>query len=264
MELISLTLAAALSAGISFAGVAARALTPLAGLFAFLIGLSVIAGTGWAGALALGAFFVSSSAVSRLTERSQPAWVDAKANRRDPWQVLANGAMAGVGGAVGILVHPSLGMWIAVPALAAAGADTWATSIGMLSRRDPIHLVERRRVPKGTSGGVSLIGTAGGVAGSVLVASSPLLAGAPLALARFAVLIGAVGMVADSFLGATVQGRFECPACGQPSERRRHRCGMPTRHVGGVRWLGNDGVNLLATVLAGLAGWAWWLVCCSG
>jgi uncharacterized membrane protein len=65
-------------------------------------------------------------------------------------------------------------------------------------------------------------------------------------------------MLGDSLLGATLQGRFTCPACDLPSERRVHRCGAATRLTGGWRALDNDGVNLLATTIAGLWGLAWW------
>jgi uncharacterized protein (TIGR00297 family) len=261
MELISLTAAAGIAAGISLAGVLARALTPIAGVVATVVGFAVGAGTGWPGLAALGAFFVSSSLFSRLTESSQPRWIDSKGNRRDQWQVIANGGVAALGGAIGAMLDPRLGLWMVLPSLAAAGADTWATSIGALSRSDPLHLLRWVRVPKGTSGGVSLIGTAGGMVGSGVIALVPLLFGAPMPLAGASLCIGTVGMVADSILGATVQGRFECPACGLSSERQLHRCGTATRLVGGVRWIGNDAVNLIATALAGLAGWGWWWCC---
>lgn len=263
MELTALLLAALVSAVLSLSAVMARGLTPVAGSAAFLIGTAVIAGSGAGGALALGSFFVGSTLVSRLAEPRQPRWIDAKGNRRDQWQVLANGSVAAAGGLIGWWFDPALGLWVATAALAAAAADTWATSLGAFSRSDPWDLVRRVRVPKGTSGGVSLIGSAGGAAGSALVAAAPLVAGAPPLLAGSSFLIGILGMVADSLLGATVQGRFECPACDLASEHRRHRCGAPTRHAGGLAWLNNDAVNLLATILAGCAGWGWWAACCS-
>ncbi|HET9515102.1 MAG TPA: DUF92 domain-containing protein [Gemmatimonadales bacterium] len=263
MELTSPLLAAIVSAVLSLSAVMARALTPVAGIGAFLIGTAVIVGTGAGGALALGSFFVGSTLVSRLGEPRQPRWIDAKGSRRDQWQVLANGGVAAAGGLVGWWFDQTLGLWVATAALAAAAADTWATSLGAFSRRDPWHPLRRVRVPKGTSGGVSLIGSAGGAVGSAVVAAAPLVAGAPPVLAGSAFLIGMLGMVADSLLGATVQGRFECPACNLASEHRRHRCGAPTRHAGGMAWLNNDAVNLLATILAGCAGWGWWAACCS-
>jgi uncharacterized membrane protein len=65
-------------------------------------------------------------------------------------------------------------------------------------------------------------------------------------------------MLADSALGASIQGRFRCSRCGLGSERRMHRCGTPTDRVGGVAWLNNDGVNALATGIGALGGWIAW------
>jgi uncharacterized membrane protein len=67
-----------------------------------------------------------------------------------------------------------------------------------------------------------------------------------------------LGMLADSILGAAVQGRFHCDACDLSTERRLHRCGRPTRLTGGISWLNNDAVNALATLAAALAGYAAW------
>ena len=261
--MISPLLAATLSALFSLAGWKARSLTLPGALAAFAVGLAVLAGTGWAGGAALALFFLSSSTVSRLTESRQSQRLDPKGNRRDPWQVAANGAAAAIGGLVGLLSREA-GLWIVTASLGAAASDTWATSLGALSRRDPVDIVRWRRVPMGTSGGVSSTGSLGGLAGAVLVAGAPVVAGAPGTMFLPAVILGMTGMVADSVLGATVQGRFHCPSCGMDTERRRHRCGTVTEQSGGWRWLGNDGVNALATGLAGCAAAAWWRwACCS-
>jgi uncharacterized protein (TIGR00297 family) len=261
--MISPLLAAVLSAVLSLAGWRARFLTPSGAGAAFAVGLSVLAGTGWVGGAVLAAFFLSSSTVSRLTESRQSRRLDPKGNRRDPWQVAANGGVAAVGGLVGWL-SGEMGLWIVTASLAAAASDTWATSLGALSRRDPVDVVRWRRVPTGASGGVSIAGTLGGLAGAALVAGTAVAAGGPASLFLPAVALGMTGMVADSVLGATVQGRFHCPSCGTDTERRRHRCGTVTEHTGGWRWLGNDGVNALATGLAGCAAAGWWAwVCCS-
>jgi uncharacterized membrane protein len=73
-------------------------------------------------------------------------------------------------------------------------------------------------------------------------------------------LIGFAGMMADSWMGGALQGRFQCPRCDQPSEWRVHRCGSPTVRKAGLGWLNNDGVNFFATALAVCVAWVvWWL-----
>lgn len=182
--------------------------------------------------------------------------------------MLANGGAAAFGAAAAAIAgEPGLARWIAIGSLAAAAADTWATSTGALSRRPPVHLLTGRVVPAGTSGGITVMGTAGAVVGAALTA----IAGAAVAgwagttqvtaLAAAGIMIGVGGMLADSLLGATAQGRFHCPSCGVASEWPRHRCGAVTERTGGWGWLTNDGVNALATTLAASgAAAAWWLV----
>lgn len=241
---------AALAAGaVALLAWRARSLTGGGAAAGWLVGSLVLVGTGWTGGAVLAAFFVSSSAVGR-------------GERRDERQVAANGGPAAVGALLG-LHHPALGLWIVTGSLAGAAADTWATGIGTRSRAAPRMLLLGRRVPAGTSGGMTPRGCAGAAAGALLVSAVGAAAGSAPALLPLGTLVGFAGMLADSVLGSAWQGRFHCPACDQPSEWRVHRrCGTRTLWQGGARWLDNDGVNLAATALAGtLAGLAW-LACC--
>jgi uncharacterized membrane protein len=59
----------------------------------------------------------------------------------------------------------------------------------------------------------------------------------------------------DSFLGATFQAIYFCPACGKETEKNpQHSCGAPTTLKRGLRWLNNDGVNAVCTFSAGIMG----------
>ena len=53
--------------------------------------------------------------------------------------------------------------------VAAANSDTWGTEIGKLSKSNPIDIISGKKVQHGTSGGVSLIGTAGSLFGSITI-----------------------------------------------------------------------------------------------
>jgi uncharacterized protein (TIGR00297 family) len=219
------------------------------------VGALVLGGTGWSGGAVLGVFFVSSSIVSRVA--GAPAGSDAKGNRRDHWQVIANGAPAALSALLGI-EHPLLGLWAVAGSLAAAAADTWATALGAWSPTAPRLLLGGRRVEPGASGGVTWLGSLGGAAGAFLVSATGALGGGGGRLLAVGTLIGFAGMLVDSILGSMWQGRFFCPGCAEPSEWRIHRCGAPTVWRGGVAWLNNDVVNLAATALgAGMAAAAW-------
>ena len=229
----------------------ARGVTASGALAAGIVGFLVLWATGWPGGAVLAVFFVSSSLVSRAGARRAGA-SDARGEQRDHVQVLANGGAAALG-ACAERWFPGLGLWLVTGALSAAAADTWATGLGAFSPRQPRDLLRGVPVARGTSGGVSLTGTLGGLVGAVLVSGVAAVASGDAALLLVCSSIGVGGMALDSLLGAARQARFECPACLVPSERRVHRCGTRTRLVGGWSWLDNDGVNALMTTVAGAA-----------
>lgn len=234
-----------------------RTLTAGGALAAWLVGTAVGGSLGPAGLALLAAFFIPASLLSRLLPPAAAG--DAKGDRRDATQVLANGGPAAAA-ALLEFCRPGLGLWAAAAALAAAGADTWATTVGVWSGRAPRSILDGSALAPGASGGVTLPGTAAGVLGALAVGVTVGLTGAGGRAAVAATLLGAAWMLGDSILGAGAQARFHCPACGTATERPVHRCGVPAAHIGGWRWLTNDGVNLLATLGAALDGaLAWWL-----
>lgn len=221
---------------------------------ALLVGTAILTGAGYAGGLALLIFFTGSSVVGRLAP--DPArHLGARSGRRDAWQVLANGGSAAV---AAVLFSGPLALWIVAGSLAAAAADTWASAIGALSRREPVDILRGLPVPPGTSGGITALGTVGGLIGALSLALplGLLTRAAPPAAAAMGIGFG--GMLLDSLLGSALQGKFACRRCGMNSERRRHACGDRTERIGGLAWLTNDGVNLIVTATAAVVSWWAW------
>jgi len=215
-------------------------LTPGGLVAACAVGAGVTWGLGWPGLALLFAFFLTGSVLTQLAERRGPS--------RNARQVLANGGVA--------LVAALLGSWVgAAGAIAAAAADTWATEIGAYSPFPPLLITSGRRVTRGTSGGITALGTLGGVAGAFTIAWLAHVLGPQGMAPGFAILTGAgvLGMLADSVLGATLQGKYECPACDARFERGNTVCHEPVRLARGWRWLDNDGVNLAATLVGAAA-----------
>jgi uncharacterized protein (TIGR00297 family) len=266
--------ACALSAGVGFAGHRRSALTPGGALGAMLVGTSVAGAGGWSWGIALVYFFVSSSLLSQLAplrKRQVAADKFAKSARRDLRQALANGGVAAV---LALLRRSRAGAPRAatleaafVGALAAATADTWATEVGTLSPRSPRLITTGRPVMPGTSGGVTPLGLTAAICGAasvgVVLAVARSLAPARVvkkpasgysAAVRAAVAGGLAGSTMDSLLGALAQAIYWCPRCGTETERRVHRCGTATEYLRGARWLDNDGVNTLCTLVGALAG----------
>jgi uncharacterized protein (TIGR00297 family) len=233
-----------------------RALDPSGALAAALMGIVVLASSGWAGALVLAAFFVPTTLVGRWTVARAPR--DERSGEvRSARQVVANGGAAMLGSLLEVR-RPGWGIWVLTVSFAAASADTWATSLGRLSRVPPMLFGTGRRVPPGTSGGVSTWGIAGGAIGALLVAGTLIVTLGESKLAGLAFAIGWGGMFFDSALGASAQARFQCPRCATLTERRWHECGTRTTLESGWGWLDNDGVNLLTALSAALIGILVW------
>jgi uncharacterized protein (TIGR00297 family) len=241
---------------------------------AVLIGTSIFGFGGWVWGGALIAFFVSSSLLSHTGESRKVFLQEkfAKDSRRDLAQTLANGGLAAViavgAGLVG-RTAPLFPLLAAAfyGAVAAANADTWATELGVLAKQQPRLITTGKVVPVGTSGGVTWQGTAAALAGAAFIGLSAflLVQGAARVtlgswLLRDWVLLpiagvsGLAGSIFDSLLGATVQATYYCDNCNKETEQVIHRCGQPTRLLRGWRWLDNDWVNFLATLVgAGIA-----------
>lgn len=143
-------------------------------------------------------------------------------------------------------------LWYAVSigGIAAGIADSWASEIGRFSSREPLSLRTWARVPKGTSGAVSPLGSGATVLGALAVGAFGALFGG-LAMVPVGLAAGVVGSLVDTLIGATVQARFVCATCGATVEDGLH-CGAPTQPSTGWRWMGNDAVNACANV-AGMA-----------
>jgi len=194
-------------------------------------------------------FFVSSTLLSRLgRERKRAIGEIAKSGARDAWQVLANGGVA----TLGIVIGGPLGIAAFAGAYAAANADTWGTEIGMLARRPPHSILTGKPLATGMSGGITTIGTLAEVGGALLIAGFATAAWPSSRLFAAAALGGVVGAFVDSYLGATLQAHRWCPACERTCENDPHNCGTATVHHRGLTWMGNDAVNLAATVTGAL------------
>jgi uncharacterized protein (TIGR00297 family) len=260
------------AAAIALIGYWARALSLSGAIAACIVGGTILGFGGWAWAVLLVLFFVSSSALSffRRTDARKLTASETfdKGGRRDAAQVAANG---GVGALLALLSfftppHISTILFCAYTgSLAAATADTWATEIGVLSRTQPRIITNMKPATPGTSGGVTWLGSGASAVGALIVSVvAALLAATPLftpptqhrmhalALLGAGLAGGIMGALTDSLLGATVQASYICPRCDKPTESRVHKCGTPTRLARGMQWISNDVVNSAATLTGAL------------
>lgn len=251
-------LAAVLGGGVAATAYWRRALTLDGALGAALVGAIVFARGGRPAAGALLTFFGTSSVLSRVgpNRKQSGSLAQAKSARRDVWQVLANGGFATLSIMRGGRQHGGGGF---LGALAAAGADTWATELGMLARRRPRLISTWQPVEPGTSGGITPEGLGASLAGALAVGLAWSVLGGGWRGVPVAVFSGSCGSLIDSLLGATIQARYWCRACDAWSEEPRHsRCGRSTELVRGNAWATNDTVNALSTLAGAAIGAACW------
>ena len=265
----------AVGVGIAYLAYRAQALNRGGAMAAAALGTVVfgLGGVGWA--LVMLTFFISSSGLSKFFNASKAgAGAEfAKGSKRDAWQVAANGGVAGSLALTYFVLFKLFPgsellplLWVGFAAsLAGANADTWGTELGALNPRRPVLLTNFHRVPAGSSGAVSLVGSLAALAGSALVAGVATLVGRAgwaqgVGLPGWLVFViitaaGFLGALVDSLLGATLQAIYYCPACDKHTEKHpTHTCGAQTVRARGLPWLNNDWVNLACTLSAGLVG----------
>ncbi len=230
-------------------------LTPSGAAAAVVIGTMILGLGGWLWGVLLGAFFVSSSLLSKFKDREKrgiSAEKFDKTNRRDHGQVFANGGIGALIALLNILFPHAAWFPLYLGTIATVNADTWATELGTLSKRLPRLITTGRTVEAGTSGGISLIGTTATFCGGLLIG---LIAALWLRedvwrLLLMASIGGLTGSLFDSLLGATVQQIYWDDLKQKETEKpvKNGRVMQPLR---GWSWMTNDVVNLLASIIGG-------------
>ena len=224
---------------------------------AFFMGI-VVTTVGWPWAALLIAFFLTSTALTRWRAKEKLQFTLAtlpQSTERTATQVFANGGLFMLLAVASIRNENFPWALAGVGALAAASADTWSTEIGTLFGVAPRSILTWRPSARGMSGGISVSGTAAGVAGSLFIAVLATFAmpGFGWRMIAAATLGGFAGCLGDSALGAGLQSRRWCDRCREWTERRVHPCGFRTVHRRGFAWITNDIVNALATLIGAIA-----------
>ena len=236
----------------------AKSLNKSGAIAAFFTGLVIFGVGGWQWAILLLTFFITSSALSRAFKKRKQGLDEkySKGNERDAGQVFGNGGIATLFAALHFFFPNETWPWLCfAAALAAVNADTWATELGVLNPNPPRMITNLNKVvEKGTSGGISLIGTLASLAGAALIGLLASLLNPtadPISIFMIVTLTGLAGSLFDSFLGGTVQAMYFCPADQKETEKHPlHTCGTQTVHIRGWKWLDNDWVNFACGVFA--------------
>ena len=157
-------------------------------------------------------------------------------------QIMANGLVATVIALIYFFNNDKMAIVLFYSCLAATTADTWGTEIGHFSNAKPRLIFSNIKVDKGTSGGVTLLGTLGSLGGSALIAGAFYFIDKSLTSTAIIFLSGFSGSLFDSALGRFYQARFKCLVCGKVVEEKVH-CNQEAIFYKKIKWIDNNMVN---------------------
>lgn len=201
----------------------------VSGLFSgSLVGIILIVFADVRWFLVMLAFLVIGSAATRyrFDLKAAAGIAESHGGVRGYVNVFANG-LVGVAAAVlyGLSGGSPLPLAIFLGSVATAAADTMGGEIGMTSR-DPVLITTLEPVPKGTNGGITLLGEVASLCASAAIALSAFLLGiGDIRMLLIVTLAGFAGSNVDSLVGALLENRG---------------------------FIGNAGTNLIATLAGGL------------
>lgn len=237
---------------ISFIGYLTHSLTISGLISAIIVGSCVYIGFGIPGLVLLGTFFATSTFWSKYKSAVKKSIEEKleKSGRRDWQQVTANGGAASLISLVHFFEPNNVWVILFCIAIASANSDTWASEIGSLSKKEPIFIKDFKRVEKGTSGAISMLGTISAVLGSLLIA----IVGDwvfNLTIRDFWIVFvfGYFGNMIDTIIGAYYQQTYQCTVCGIETEKKIH-CGKKNVRFRGYEIINNDFVNFISGFLS--------------
>lgn len=245
---------------IALAAVSGKALNGSGALAAMLLGLTVTWAFGFRGLALLFFFFLTSTLISKIRvriQKIQDPFFEKKGSVRDAVQVAANGLGAFFAAVLYLagLKLPALFMFGA--ALAEAGSDTWAGEVGRLSHKAPVSLKTGKEVPRGVSGGVTLLGTVTGFLASFVTALVFIVlfrTEKPVLSVFIVTIAGFTGCILDSVFGAFWQALYQDPETKVYAESPVSKDGKPLKLIHGMKWLDNDMVNIQSNAASAVIG----------
>ena len=177
-----------------------KALDLFGSIFMIIMGIIIIlfAGVNW---LILIFIFMILGLVSTKYKHQYKKDIGVYEGTRTLKNVISNGIVPFVMAAFG-----NYGGFIG--SIATATADTLASEVGVVQQ--PRLITTMRKVPPGTDGGISIVGTAAGIIGAGIIGVSAYLLGIfpdPFVTLKISIIAGTVGCFVDSILGAVLERR---------------------------------------------------------
>ncbi len=196
--------------------------------------------------------FVLASATSVFSKKMKPSNEEKEKSdhARTGSQVLAVGSVAVVGLILYYWTKETVFCLLYYVCIAEQFADSISSDIGYLTKGRTMDILRWKPIPKGISGGVSLLGTILALLASFSLLLVPLFSkNVEMDVTCYiaASVIAFLGTLLDSVLGSMLQARYRCSHCGALIETDRH-CGESTVLVKGFRAIKNVTVNFITGI----------------
>jgi len=204
-------------------------------------------------------FFISSSLLTKYKKdvKENIENLNEKNGARDYVQVFVNG---GIGLVCAVLFHiydnPIYFLSYGV-SFAVSTADTWASEIGVLSKSNPLSILNFKPIEKGLSGGVTILGTMFSILGSGFIALIFFIAYISMynniekgfICSLLCLCLGFLGSIIDSILGASVQAQYYCEPLKSYTEKKTYK-DKQNKLIKGFSIINNDVVNFVSNLLS--------------
>ncbi len=241
-------------AGIGILAFFKRILDKRGTISAVFVGFLVLFAGGWEWLILLLVFLTTAATATRyrFEQKARLGFVEGQTDIRSWRNVFANSAIPVASAVILGTTSLELSSFAFLGAISTSMADSLATEFGLLNPYQPRLITNfSKRVPAGTSGGVSPYGMLASLMGSGVISLAAMLLGFGQFMGSTTFIStfvgGFLGSLLDSFLGAPVQARFTCRVCGRIFEKRSH-CGRETKHSSGLLIMGNDFVNFISSL----------------
>ncbi len=231
-----------------------KALTNNALFLAFIFSIIITFFGGISSLLILAMVFILTLIASKIKQDKRNkinANILKKHEKKDTMEIIANVATGTLILIIYGLTNNSLLKVVYASIMAESIADSLASDIGILSKKDPINILTFKRSTPGLSGNTSLLGIFASFIGSLIIALIYFIFTPNIMHLIIITLSGTIGNLIDSFLGATLQVKYQCPKCNIITEQETH-CNNKTKRIKGYKILDNDIINLITNIIAGL------------
>ena len=171
--------------------------------------------------------------------------INQKNGRRDFIQVLANIGIGTFSLIIYSFTKENTYLIAYACVMASSLADSMASELGVLSKKNPIDICSFKKIDKGISGGVTLLGTLSSLLGAFLIGLIFFINNIfNFKIIIFITILGFIGSLIDSILGSLIQVKYKCPKCHKITEKKEH-CHNKALYFKGIKYVNNDTINIL-------------------